>query len=345
MTQVRPDALPSALARGVPPIVWIHGDEPLIVQECAQTVREALRAQGFSERRVFDAGRGFRIDELLAQAGTMSLFAQSQLIELRFAGKATREIGQAVADVSSRLDATTRLLLSGPRVDRAHAESSWFQAIERCGIVVPVWPIERARLPQWIAARLARQHQSADRDTLEWIAERVEGNLLAAHQEIAKLGLLFPTGELPAEAARAAVLDVARYDAFDLVEAMLTADAPRTLRTLDGLRAEGVVEPLVLWAIADALRTLLRLSEMRAAGRPPAQAMREARVPRPRERIYERALQRVDGERLRGALQRAARTDRMIKGIDPGDAWLGIGVLAMSVADAPTLAESAEASY
>ncbi len=342
MTQVRPDALPAALARGVPPIVWIHGDEPLIVQECAQAVRQALRAEGFAERRVFDAGRGFRIDELLAQAGTMSLFAQSQLIELRFPGKPTREIGQAVADVASRLDAATRLLVSGPRVDRAHTESPWFQAIERCGIVVQVWPLERAQLPQWIAARLARQQQSADRETLEWIAERVEGNLLAAHQEIGKLGLLFPAGELPAEATRAAVLDVARYDAFDLVEAMLTADAPRTLRTLDGLRSEGVAEPLVLWAIADALRTLLRLSEMRAAGRPLAQAMREARVPRPRERIYERALQRVDAGRLQAALQRAARTDRMIKGIDPSDAWLGIEVLVMSIAGAPTLAETAE---
>lgn len=343
MTQVRPDALPAALARGVPPVVWIHGDEPLIVQECAQTVRQVLRANGHTERRVFDAGRGFRIEELLAQAGTMSLFAEKQLIELRFPGKPTREIGQAVAEAATRLDEATRMLLSGPRVDRAQTESAWFQAIDRAGIVVPVWPIERGQLPQWIAARLARQQQSADRATLEWIAERVEGNLLAAHQEIGKLGLLFPAGELPAEAARAAVLDVARYDAFDLVDAMLTADAPRTLRTLDGLRAEGVAEPLVLWAIADALRTLLRVGEASAGGRPLAQAMREARVPRPRERTYERALQRLDAARLRRALRLAARTDRMIKGIDPAEAWLGIEVLAMSVAGAPTLAETAEA--
>lgn len=338
MTQIRAEGLAAALARGVPPLVWIHGDEPLLVQEAAHSVRQALRSAGFDERQVLDAGRGFRPDALLAEASALSLFASRRLIELRLAGKPAKEIGQALAEAASQASEDTRLLVCGPRLDRAVTDSAWFAAVDRIGLIVPIWPIERARLPQWIATRLASQKQHADRTTLELIAERVEGNLLAAHQEIGKLGLLFPEGELPAEETRAAVLDVARYDAFDLVAAMLAGDAPRALRSLDGLRAEGVAEPLVLWALADALRTLLRLTEARSAGRPLAQAMRESRVFGPRERLFEQALRRLDEDAIRAALQRAARTDRMIKGLDATGGWQGLESLAMSVAGAPTLA-------
>ncbi len=344
MAQVRADALAGALARGVPPIVWIHGDEPLIVLEGAQAVRDTLRTQGFDERQVFEAGRGFRVDALVAETDALSLFAGRRLIELRFgAAKATKEIGQALAGAAARIDDSTRLLVSGARLDRAATASDWFTAIERIGFVVAVWPVERAQLPQWIATRLGRQKQRADRETLEWIAERVEGNLLAAHQEIAKLALLCPEGELSRDAVRAAVLDVARYDAFDLVDAMVVADVPRALRTLDGLHAEGVAEPLVLWAIADALRTLLRVRESCDAGNAVAQAMREARVPRPRERGYERALARLDAETLRNALRAAARADRMIKGIEAGEAWQALESLALRIAGAPVLAGSRHA--
>lgn len=340
MTQVRLEALDAALARGVPPLAWIHGDEPLLVQEAAQAVRAALRDAGFGERQVFEAGREFRAQALLAETGALSLFASRRLIELRLAGKPTREIGEALVAAVPRLGEDTRLLVSGPRLDRAATESAWFASIERAGLVVPVWPIERAQLPQWIATRLARQGQRADRPTLEWIAERVEGNLLAAHQEIGKLALLFPRGELPPEETRAAVLDVARYDTGDLVAAMLAGDAPRALRSLDGLRAEGAAEPLVLWTIADALRTLMRLHEARRAGRPQAQALRESRVFGTRERPFVQALARLHEDAVRAALQRAARTDRMIKGIDPTDAWHGLEILVMSLAGAPTLAGS-----
>ncbi|MGD9944464.1 MAG: DNA polymerase III subunit delta [Burkholderiaceae bacterium] len=337
MTQIRADALPAALERGVPAVAWVHGDEPLLAQEAAGAIRRALRAAGFDERQVFDANRSLRPDALLGETNALSLFASKRLIELRFSGKPGKELGQAVADAARSVDETTRILVSSPRLDRSTTESAWFTAIDRAGWVVPVFPIERAQLPQWIAARLAQQGQRADRATIELIAERVEGNLLAAHQEIRKLGLLFDAGELPAEETRAAVLNVARYDAFDLVGAMLAADTGRALRSLDGLRAEGEAEPLVLWALSDAVRTLLRLAQARQRGRPLAQALREARVFGPRERLYGDALRRADPALLQAALRQAAKTDRMIKGIEPGDAWQALETLVMMVAGAPAL--------
>ncbi|MBN9429600.1 MAG: DNA polymerase III subunit delta [Burkholderiales bacterium] len=337
MTQIRADALAAALERGVAPIAWVHGDEPLLVQEATGAIRRALRAAGFDERQVFDAGRNLRPDVLLGETNALSLFASNRLIELRFAAKPGKELGQAIADAARGLDENTRILVSSPRLDRTTTESAWFTAIDRAGWVVPVFPVERAQLPQWITGRLAQQGQRADRATIELIAERVEGNLLAAHQEIRKLGLLFDKGELPPDETRAAVLNVARYDAFDLVGAMLAGDAARALRSLDGLHAEGEAEPLILWALSDAIRTLLRLTEARQRGRPLAQALREARVFGPRERLYGDALRRADAAQLQAALRQAAKTDRMIKGIESGDTWQALETLVMMLAGAPAL--------
>lgn len=336
MSQVRVEALAAALERGVPPIVWIHGDEWLLVQESAQAVRSALHARGFSDRRIFDVGRSFDVSTLAAEAGAMSLFADRRLIELRFGGtRVAKEIGQTLATVATGLDESTRLLVTSSRLDRTQLASAWLRTIDAAGFVVTVWPVDRDRLPQWIATRLARQRQRADRATLEWMAAHVEGNLLAAHQEITKLGLLCPPGMLTPEAVRDAVLDVARHDAFDLVEAMQTADAVRAARTLDGLQAEGVAEPLVLWALADFLRTLLRLQEACADGSAPAQAVQRMRLPMRRQQGYVRALRRIDAATTRTALREAARIDRMIKGIEAGDAWQAMGSLALRIAGAP----------
>ena len=341
MTQIRADALDSLLARGLlPPAIWIHGDEPLLVQEAAQSVRAAARAAGFDERIAFEVDRSFRPDAVAAEANALSLFGSSKLLELRFAAKPGKEVGQAIADIAQGLPDTVRLLAVSPRLDRATTESAWFSAIDRCGATVAIWPVERGELPRWIAGRLARQKQRADAQTLELIAERVEGNLLAAHQEIAKLGLLFPEGALPPDEARAAVLNVARYDAFDLVDAMLAGDAARALRSLDGLRAEGEAETLIVWAIAESLRTLWKLLDARDAGRPPAQAMRELRIFGARERAYGAALRRADRALLRGALRQAAQADRIVKGVAAGDAWHALETLVVSVAGGPALAEN-----
>ena len=340
--QVRADALAAALDRRLPPLVWVHGAEPLLAMEATDLARARLRAGGAVEREVLVVDRSFKVPELLAHTQAMSLFASSRLIELRMSAKPGKELGAALADAVAALDDATRLLVSSPRLDRATTESAWFVALERHALVVAVVPVERAQLPQWIGQRLARQKQRANIETLRFIAERVEGNLLAAHQEIAKLALLFPEGELPDDEVRQAVLNVARYDAFDLAGAMLAGDAARVLRTLDGLRAEGEAEPLVLWALADALRNLARLAEARDAGRPPSTMMRELRIFGPRERLYELTLARHPTAALHAALREAARIDRIIKGLVRDDAWSAMAALAASVAGAPALPQPSE---
>lgn len=334
MSQVRPEALAAALARGLPPICWIHGDEALLALEATDMVRAAARAAGATERMIFEGGRGFKPEAMAAEAGALSLFGDGKLLELRLPAKPGKEIGQFLGELAAVLPDAVRVLVASPRLDRAVTTSAWFAAIERRAIVVPIYPVSRDQLPQWIAARLARQKQRADPGTLAFIAERVEGNLLAAHQEIQKLGLLFPEGELPPDDTRAAVLNVARYGAFDLVDPMLAGDASRTLRTLDGLRAEGEAGPLILWSVADALRTLLRLHEAMAAGRPLAAEFRAGRVFGAREALFQSALRRLGPTRVQTGLQQAAHTDRMMKGLVTGDAWRALETLALTIAGA-----------
>ena len=335
---IRPEALPGALRRGLPPAIWIHGDEELLQIEAADLVREAARTAGFSQRDVFVADRSLRLEALAAETRTLSLFASRRLIELRLPGKPTRDLGQALADIIDGLDEDTRLLVSSPRLDRAVTDTAWFSALEPRLLLVAVASVEHAQLPAWIGARLAAQQQRADPATLQRLAERVEGNLLAAHQEVRKLALLFPPGELPADDALAAVLDVARYDAFGMAQAMLAGDAARALRALEGLRAEGQAAPLVLWALADAARSLLRLSQARDAGRAPASLTRELRLFPPRDRLYLEALRRLDTSSLREAVQEAAGVDRIIKGLVAADPWQAMVPLVGRLAGAPVLA-------
>ena len=340
--QVRPDALAAQLAKRVPPIVWVHGDEPLLCQAACDLTRRHLRDAGFDERQVFDVDRHFKPSALQAEAQGLSLFANRKLIELRCATKPGKDLGQVLSDVAAGAGDDLRVLVQSPRLDRQATETAWFAAVDAQALVVPVFPVERGRLPQWIAERLARQGQQADAATLTLIADRVEGNLLAAHQEIQKLGLLCPPGPLDAQAVRGAVLNVARYDPGDLAAAMLAGDCERALRCLAGLRAEGEAEPLVLWALADAVRNLLRLSIAQRDGRQVAQVMRELRIYPPRDRMYEPALRAGPPSAriapLERALTQAAIADRIIKGLERGDAWQTMAGIVIGVARGPLLA-------
>ena len=322
MTALRAEQLESHLARELKSLYTIHGDEPLLSLEAADAIRKKARGNGFSERAVLIAERGFDFRELTASAANVSLFGDKKLVELRLSGKPGTEGGKAIEDYCSPLPPDTLTLVTLPRLDKAGQSSAWFQALEARGVVVNVYPVDRARLPEWIAARLSRQKQSAAAETLQFLADCVEGNLLAAHQEIQKLALLLPSGKLDFETVREAVMNVARYDAGKLTEAMLAGDRTRLARMLQGLEGEGEAAPRVLWILAEEIRAVCRVQEAISRGRSVPDACRDARVwGDARQRLVGQAAKKVSRKTLLAALEHAAAVDRVIKGVVRGDAW------------------------
>jgi DNA polymerase-3 subunit delta len=324
--QVRADQLDGQLNRGLAPLYVVHGDEPLLAMEAADAVRAKARADGCTEREVHLVERGYDWGRLGAAAAALSLFASRRLIELRIpTGKPGTEGAAAIAAYCAALQPDVVTLVTLPRLDRAGQGSAWFGALAAAGVVVNVFPIERRALPLWIGARLARQKQRASEDALAFVAECVEGNLLAAHQEIQKLGLLYPPGELAFEQVRDAVLDVARFEVSQLSEAMLSGDRARLARVLDGLAGEGEAPPRVLWVMADDVRAVTRVQQGLAAGRNAAELYRDARVwGEARQRLVAAAARRMGREALDAALAQAAAVDRVIKGLAKGDPWDGL---------------------
>src|SRR5262245_39717788 len=320
--QLRSEQLESHLARSVGPIYAIHGDEPLIALEAADAVRAAARSRGFSDREVFEPGRSFDWSELAHSLASLSLFGGKKIVELRLpGGKPGVQGGEAIAQYCERPSPDLLFLVSLPRLDRMSQGTAWFSALSRAGVVVDVWPVERARLPAWISERLARQRQRAPREALEFLADRVDGNLLAAHQEVQKLGLLAPEGEVGLDTVREAVANVARYDAYAAGEALLGGDAARYLRIIDGLKSEGEAPTLVLWTLSEELFALARIQAGAAGGRPLDELMRENRVWGPRQRPMKAACGRVRPQAVQRALAHAAGIDRAIKGVGPGQPW------------------------
>lgn len=346
--QVRFDQLAAHLRQGLRGLYVVHGDEPLQVQEAGDAIRAAARAAGHGERSVYTvAGPGFDWSELLAGAQALSLFSARRLVEIRIpSGKpgkdgseALQRYAQAVAGGLGE-DVVTLVIL--PRLDKATQASAWFSALDAAGVSVRIDPIDRKALPQWIAQRLAAQGQrvqagEAGQRTLAFFADRVEGNLLAAHQEIQKLGLLYPEGELSFEQVEAAVLNVARYDVYKFTEAVLAGQVARALRMLDGLQAEGEAAVLVHWTLAEDIRALKRVKDATAAGRPLPMALRENRVWGVKEKLYERVLPRLPDTVLHGLLQAAQVCDGLVKGLPhpdwPADPWQALRRLTLMLAE------------
>jgi DNA polymerase-3 subunit delta len=318
MTQIRSGELDAQLARTLAPIYAIHGDEPLLALEAADAVRAAARRGGYAEREVLEPARGFDWSEFTHAAASQSLFAEKKLIELRLpGGKPGVDGAAAIAAYCKAPPADLLLLLTLPRLDRPAQGSAWFGALGRAGVVVDVYPVDRARLPAWIATRLARQKQSAAPEVLEFIADRVEGNLLAAYQEVQKLGLLAPEGPLSMDVASEAIAEVARYDPYLAAEALVAGDTARYLRIIEGLRGEGEQPTFVLFAIASALFAL------RGGARLFNRRLQSA---------VEAAANRFHGAQLDDALAQAAAIDRAIKGVGSGDAWERFMTLGLKLA-------------
>jgi DNA polymerase III subunit delta len=330
--QLKLEQLAAHLAKGVRPLYALHGDEPLLLQQAADAIRAAARASGCEEREVFHvSGAHFDWSGVLGAAQEMSLFASGKILEIRIpSGKPGKDGGEALQRHAGRPAEGVVTLVLLPRLDGSALKSGWFGALDSAGISLRIDPVGRAGLPAWIAARLARQGQRvADgpegERALAFFADRVEGNLLAAHQEIQKLALLHPAGVLQAEHIESAVLDVARYDIRQLCAAVLDGQVQRALRMLDGLRAEGETAVGVHWQLANDLRDLARVRRALDEGRPMPLALSEARLFGPRQALVERAVGRFSGAALSRLLSAAAVCDGVAKGLVredwPQDAW------------------------
>jgi DNA polymerase III subunit delta len=343
--QLKPEQLMSRLgtqsadrsSSALPAVVWVHGEEALLVLEAADATREQARRQGVMERQVFEVDRSFKLEALQAELASLSLFAENRLIELRFANKPGKELGEALAAEVSKLDNSIRLLVTSPYLDKASTESAWFKKIDAVAWVCAVFAIDRQAMPEWIAQRLARQKQRCSKEGLQWLSDNLEGNLLAAKQEILKLGLLFPAGEIGLEALQATVLSVSRFDSFDLVAASLAGDASRCLQLLKAIEAEGEPSVLVLSALGNCTRDLQAASEAVQRKQPIENALRGVFwKTRP---AYEQAVRRLKTSQIRKALQLAAQADTIIKGIAPSalphlghkDAWTALTELTLAL--------------
>ncbi|WP_028606041.1 DNA polymerase III subunit delta [Ottowia thiooxydans] len=339
--------LSNHLQKGLRSLYALHGDEALLVQEAADAIRAQARAQGYGERTVHTvAGAHFDWSAVLAAGASLSLFADKQIVEVRIpSGKPGKEGSAALQQIATSAvgDEATLTLVLLPRLDKATRSGAWFGALEGSGVSIQVDSVERPALPQWIAQRLGLQGQRVatgedGQRALQFFANRVEGNLLAAHQEISKLSLLYPAGELSFEQIEAAVLNVARYDVFKLSEAVLGGQRARVQRMLDGLKAEGEAEVLVHYAISEDIRALKRVKDAIADGRPMPVALREQRIWGLRERLFERVIPSIGDVTLSNLLHAAQQVDGIVKGLKspgwPVEPWQALHRLAQGLCGA-----------
>lgn len=318
-----PEQLEAHLARQLAPTYLIHGDEPLLVLECADAVRAAARKRGHVEREVFFVERGFDWSAFRQATASQSLFGEKKIVELRLAsGKPAAAAAEALENYCADPDRDAVLLVTMPKPEGSGWwKSAWFTALERAGAVLECAPVKRAQLPQWIAQRLGRQRQRARAESLEFLADRVEGNLLAAQQEVLKLGLLAPEGELSAEQVESAVASVARYDYDTLADALFAGHFEHYARALAGMRGEGESAAGLIWRLGDELAALARIKQQMEGGRPLDKLLLENRVWRNAQPRFEKGLRRLDGERLQAAVAHASRIERASKGVGEGEPW------------------------
>lgn len=328
-----PTALPTLrkqLAAGeLKPVYLLAGEEHLLLLEAADALRARARELGYVEREVFDAEANFDWNQLAQSASAMSLFATRKLIDLRMpTGKPGKDGSAAIIEYCENPPPDTVLLITATQWSKAH-ETSWVAAVEKVGTFVPLWPLKPNELPDWIAQRMASRGLKPTRDAIDALVERVEGNLLAAAQEIDKLALLQGDKPLDAETLEDLVADSARFDVFKLADAALAGDSARALRILAGLRAEGEQVVGLLGWLLNQLQLLARLSNARGNQ---AAAFKAERIWPAREAIYKKALSRADRAHWDACLIQAGRVDRIGKGRGSGDAWLELERLLVAIA-------------
>lgn len=327
------DSLAGQLKKTLPAMVLVSGDEPLLVGEACDALRAAARERGFSERQTYFVERGFDWNEVRASAQAMSLFAEQRVIEIRLNGASPGNEGsELLCDIAAQNAPDLMVLVVTQKLDAKSLSTKWATAIDQAGWVIQVWPVEVAQLPAWVARRLDRAGVNAEAGVADLIAERVEGNLLAAQQEIDKLALLHAGATLTAENVLDAVADSARYDVLQLGMAAMQGDAARALRILDGLRAEGTDAVLALWGVNKDLQWLARVAYSMSRGQAMDSALYSAGVWKPRHGAMKQALQRLKLPAIRAMLMDAAQVDAAIKGVNRRDPWIELRGLVARIA-------------
>lgn len=320
--RIKLDQLSQSLQKQTAPLYTLFGNESLLILEAADLIRTHAQQHGYTERELFAVDQHFDWSDLLNAGNNLSLFGDRKIMDIRIpSGKPGKEGGKAIENYCSALPPDTLTLFTLPRIDKQGQATKWFKTLEATGVLVQVYTIERNQLPDWIGQRLGRQQQKTDSATLQFLANQVEGNLLAAHQEIQKLALLYPSGSLTFEQVKDAVLNVARYDAFQLSDAMINADATRFIRILTGLQGEGTAPLLILATLTEQIRQLITIRQGLDTGQSLTQLLQTARIWGDRQKSAQTAVNRVSLKALMQSLSDAAEIDRMIKGVARGDVW------------------------
>lgn len=339
--KIRPEQLQSHLSKELLAVYVISGDEPLLAQESADAVRLAARNKGFSGREVFHGEGKFDWGQLHNEANALSLFTEKKIIEVRISnGKPGDKGSKAICELCANPNPDNLLLVILPKLERAAQNSKWVKALESSGAHIQVWPITGEQLPRWIKQRLLESNITANQQAVEILAERVEGNLLAAVQEIEKLKLLAIDGKVDAIMMSSVVADSARYNLFEFVDKVLVGDAQSAARSLRGLHSEGTDAIPLLWAITRELRILIKASEQISQGESRDRALKNAGVWEKRLPLFRTAIQRCSAPHLRMLLYQAGAIDRGIKGMRKADVWDELTTLVLSLAGSQTLKPS-----
>jgi DNA polymerase-3 subunit delta len=326
------------LGKTLAPVYLIAGDEPLQKMEAADAIRKVAQAQGFSERQVIHVEAGFDWSMLEGEAAAMSLFAEKKIIDLRLpTGKPGRDGSKAIVHYMKQPPEDNLLLIQSGKLDRSSTTTAWFKAIDKVGVVMQIWDLKPAETMRLVGDRLGLAGFQADREAVKLLTERVEGNLLAAVQEIEKLRLIREPGPLSPEDVIAAVADSARYDPFELADAALMGDARRSLKILRGLQGEGIHPNVVLWALTRDIRVLADYASLQAHGHSPQTALQG--VWKNRQSLLHRAVRRLDAPGWAQLLRHCARVDRIAKGIGQGNIWDELLQLTLAFAGQPVLEE------
>ena len=320
--RIKPEQLHAALQKGLLPVYFITGDEPLQLGELAEAIRLVARKAGYDNREVLSVDTGFQWNQLAFEANSLSIFTDKKIIDLRLpSGAPGTEGANALVNYCRRLPEDTILLITAGKVASSSIKSRWFEALDAAGIVIQVWPLEGQDLMRWIQQRLQHRGLSTSTEGVQILASRIEGNLLAAAQEIEKLFVLYGAGVLSTQQIFDAVADSSRYDVFKLVETILSDNVSRLLKVLSVLRAEGTAAPIVLWALTREARVLVKIKQALVQGQSKDSVFKNHQIWDKRKQLVSDALQRISDEDLNRILVLSAKADRQIKGQQQGDAW------------------------